>query len=149
MTFVIGQAFDAFSQFPLTPNPPQQAKDALLSGIGIAALQLIGLALGSFSLASLTSFLWIWAGEINAVSVRKTVYAAVTKKDMVWFDTHMGATEGTVQATDEDNQQGPIGAGGLMAKFSKYVFFNSPPVYCSLNIYFFAEKLMMSAWLPH
>ena len=24
MTYVIGQAFDAFSQFPLTPNPPRQ-----------------------------------------------------------------------------------------------------------------------------
>ncbi|KIM36272.1 hypothetical protein M413DRAFT_319602 [Hebeloma cylindrosporum] len=119
MTFVVGQAFDTFAQYPLTPNPPQAAKDALLRGVGLAALELIGLAFGSLALGSITSCLWIWAGEINAISLRKTVYAAVTQKDMVWFDMHMGATEGTVQATSEDNQQGPIGAGGLMAKFSR------------------------------
>ena len=124
MTFVVGQAFDTFAQFPLTPNPPQAAKDALLRGVGLAALELIGLAFGSLALGSITSCLWIWAGEINAISLRKAVYTAVTQKDMVWFDMHMGATEGTVQATTEDNQQGPIGAGGLMAKFSRCVVFS-------------------------
>ena len=34
MTFVVGQAFDTFAQFPLTANPPQSAKDALLRGVG-------------------------------------------------------------------------------------------------------------------
>ncbi|CAA7263408.1 unnamed protein product [Cyclocybe aegerita] len=116
MTYVVGQAFDAFAQFPLTPNPPQSAKDQLLRDVGIAALQLIGLAVGSLALGSLTSFLWIWTGEINVMALRKTVYEAVTEKDMVWFDMHMGATEGSVQAADD---QGPIGAGGLMAKFTR------------------------------
>jgi ATP-binding cassette, subfamily B (MDR/TAP), member 1 len=142
MTFVVGQAFDTFAQFPLTPNPPQAAKDALLHGVGLAALELIGLAFGSLALGSVTSCLWIWAGEINAISLRKAVYTAVTQKDMVWFDMHMGATEGTVQATAEDNQQGPIGAGGLMAKFSRYVFFSFMISSYSL----FTEKPMMSAW---
>jgi len=145
MTFVVGQAFDTFAQFPLTPNPPQSAKDALLRGVGLAALELIGLAFGSLALGSITSCLWIWAGEINAISLRKAVYTAVTQKDMVWFDTHMGATEGTVEATAEDNQQGPIGAGGLMAKFSRCVFFPFTISSYSLS----TEKPTTSAWPRH
>src|SRR5262245_33446373 len=34
MTYVIGQAFDSFAKYPLTPNPPQSDKDALLHGVG-------------------------------------------------------------------------------------------------------------------
>lgn len=118
MTYVIGQAFNSFAQFPLTPHPPKAAKDALLHGIGIAALELIGLAVGSLALSSLTSCLWIWTGERNVMALRKRVYNAVTRKDMVWFDTKMGA-EGNVQSAEGD--QGPLGAGGLMAKFTRYV----------------------------
>ncbi|KAJ7285724.1 P-loop containing nucleoside triphosphate hydrolase protein [Mycena rebaudengoi] len=102
MTLVIGQAFDAFAKFPLTPNPPESAKHALLHAMGIAAFQLIGLAAGSVALSSIMSCLWIWTGEHN--------------KDMVWFDTKMGA-EGAVHTSDEEH--GPLGAGGLMSKFTR------------------------------
>ncbi|KAF7338206.1 hypothetical protein MVEN_02045700 [Mycena venus] len=116
MTLVIGQAFDAFAKFPLTPNPPQSAKDTLLHAMAIAAFELIGLAVGSVALSSLMSSLWIWTGEHNVMALRKRVYAAVTQKDMVWFDTKMGA-EGTIQSAEEEH--GPLGAGGLMAKFTR------------------------------
>ncbi|KAF7294849.1 hypothetical protein MIND_01022800 [Mycena indigotica] len=116
MTLVIGQAFDAFARFPRTPNPPQSAKDTLLHSMAIAAFELIGLAVGSVVLSSVMSSLWIWTGEQNVRAVRRRVYSAVTQKDMVWFDTKLG-TEGTVQATDEEH--GPLGAGGLMAKFAR------------------------------
>jgi ATP-binding cassette subfamily B (MDR/TAP) protein 1 len=116
MTYVIGQAFDAFAKFPLTPNPPQSAKDTLLRAVGIAALELLALGVGSMLLSSLTSSLWIWTGERNTMALRKLVYNAVTKKDMVWFDTKMGA-EGNVQSAE--GEQGPLGAGGLMAKFTR------------------------------
>ncbi|PFH48426.1 hypothetical protein AMATHDRAFT_65547 [Amanita thiersii Skay4041] len=118
MTYVIGKAFDAFSQFPTTPNPPQEAKNKLLKGVGLAAIQLVALAVGSLALSSLTSTLWIWIGEINAMAVRKSVYTAVTQKDMSWFDTKMGA-ENAVLSSDGNEQSGPIGAGGLMAKFAR------------------------------
>ncbi|OCH94561.1 P-loop containing nucleoside triphosphate hydrolase protein [Obba rivulosa] len=114
MTFVIGQAFDAFADFPVTPNPPQSAKQQLLHSVGITAIELLALAVGALALSSVTSSLWIWAGERNLMAVRKRVYAAVTHKDMVWFDTKMGADE-SVQ-TEGD---GPVGAGGLMAKFAR------------------------------
>jgi ATP-binding cassette, subfamily B (MDR/TAP), member 1 len=119
MTLTIGQSFDAFASFPLTPNPPESAKHKLLHGVGLAALQLVGLGVGALALTSLTSFLWVWTGERNVMALRKRVYAAVVRKHMVWFDTKMGA-EGTVQSVDGEGE-GPIGAGGMMAKFTRSV----------------------------
>ncbi|KAF7363533.1 hypothetical protein MSAN_01009800 [Mycena sanguinolenta] len=116
MTLVIGQAFDAFASFHQISNPTKSAKDNLLHEMAISAFELIGLAVGSVVLSSLMSSLWIWTGEHNVMALRKRVYAAVTQKDMVWFDTKMGA-EGTIQSAEEEN--GPLGAGGLMAKFTR------------------------------
>ncbi|KZT00697.1 P-loop containing nucleoside triphosphate hydrolase protein [Laetiporus sulphureus 93-53] len=115
MTYVIGESFDAFANFPTTPNPSQAAKKQLLHGVGIAALELVGLAFGALALSTITSSLWIWTGERNLMAVRKEVYAAVTQKEMVWFDTKMGS-EDSVTTTDGD---GPVGAGGLMARFAR------------------------------
>ena len=119
MTYVIGQAFDAFSQFPLTPNPPIADKTRLLHGVGLAALELLALGVGSLALSGITSCLWIWIGETNAMAVRTRVYLAVTQKEMTWFDTKMGADH-AVLAGDGDEQHGPVGAGGLMANFARY-----------------------------
>ncbi|KAJ7594062.1 P-loop containing nucleoside triphosphate hydrolase protein [Mycena floridula] len=116
MTYVIGQVFDAFAHFPLSSNPPQSAKDQLLHDVGIAAIELVGLAIGSIALSSLTSSLWIWTGEHNAMALRKRVYEAVTQKDMTWFDTQLSEDK-TVDASGND--QSPVGAGGLMAKFTR------------------------------
>lgn len=116
MTFVVGQAFDAFAHFPTASNPSQSSKDDLLHSVGIAALELIGLAVGSLALSSITSCLWIWIGEMNVMGLRKAVYTAISQKDLSWFDTNMGAEEAPV-----DDHQAPLGAGGLMAKFSRYV----------------------------
>jgi ATP-binding cassette subfamily B (MDR/TAP) protein 1 len=135
MTLVIGQAFDALAKFPLTPNPPQSAKDTLLHAMGVAAFELIGLAIGSVALSSLMSSLWIWTGEHNVMALRKRVYAAVTQKDMVWFDTKMGA-EGSIQSAEEEH--GPLGAGGLMSKFIRCVASDSP-TQRKLNLFFCRE----------
>ncbi|KAF8153733.1 ABC transporter type 1, transmembrane domain-containing protein [Pholiota molesta] len=94
---------------PHIPHPADKA--ALLSGVGRAALMLVGLAVGSFALGSTTSALWIWVGETNVLAVRKRVYEEVTGKEMAWFDLKMGAGE---------SEEG-VGAGGLMAKFSRQV----------------------------
>jgi len=48
--------------------------------------------------------------------LRKKVYEAVTTREMEWFDRKMGAEDSVI--TTEGN--GPVGAGGLMAKFAKY-----------------------------
>ncbi len=116
MTYVIGQAFDAFARFPRTTNPPQAAKDDLLHSVGLAAIELLALALGSLALGTITSSLWIWTGERNAVALRRTLYRSMSKKDMVWFDTHL---------SEQD-------AGGLMAKFTRYDF--SPYSLCRIRV---------------
>ncbi|TBU63518.1 P-loop containing nucleoside triphosphate hydrolase protein [Dichomitus squalens] len=115
MTYVIGRSFDSFAAFPTTPNPSDEAKHKLLHGVGMAALELVGLAVGALALSSITSSLWIWTGERNLVAVRKRIYSAVTGKEMVWFDTKMGSEE-SVQSVEGN---GPIGAGGLMANFAR------------------------------
>ncbi|EIN09552.1 P-loop containing nucleoside triphosphate hydrolase protein [Punctularia strigosozonata HHB-11173 SS5] len=109
MTLTVGQSFDAFANFPLTPNPPSSAKHKLLHDVGIAALELLGLAAAALVLTSLTSCLWVCAAERNVMSLRKRVYAAVVRKEMAWFDSHM--------TTDETAEV--VGAGGLMAQFTK------------------------------
>ncbi|KAJ7152997.1 P-loop containing nucleoside triphosphate hydrolase protein, partial [Mycena filopes] len=111
MTIVIGHAFDAFSKFSTTPNP---SKDLLVHHVGLAALQLVALAVGSFMLSSLTSYLWILTGEHNVLELRKRVYASIASKDMMWFDSRVSE-----DALPSDEDQGPIGAGGLMAQFSR------------------------------
>ena len=112
MTYVVGRAFATFAAFPQS-NPTQRDKSHLLQGVGIAALELIALAVGAIVLSSLTSCLWIWVGERNVMAVRKHVYRSVSAKDIAWFDTKMGA---------ESDDQRPLGPGGLMAKFSRSVF---------------------------
>lgn len=109
MTLVIGNVFNAFARFPLS-NATQSDKDTLRHDVGVTAIELLGLAVGALALSSLTSSLWIWTGERNLLAVRKRVYNAVTRKDLVWFDTETGKNA-------EDN----LGAGGLMAKFTRYV----------------------------
>jgi hypothetical protein len=138
MTYFIGQAFYAFAQFPLTPNPPQSAKITLLHNVGITVLEFLGLAFSSFALGSLTSSLWIWTGGRNIVAIRRGVYRAVTQKDMVWFFTKMGVKSA-------DGEQGPLGARGLMAKFTRFVTFILSLVYLNLP-HIHTEKQMTCAW---
>jgi ATP-binding cassette subfamily B (MDR/TAP) protein 1 len=120
MTYVVGQSFDAFSKFPLTQNPPQTAKTELLRGVGIAALQLVALAFGALAMGSIMSGLWICLGENNALALRKHVYETVTNKNLEWFDSNMSVD---LEGGGEDD--GAVGAGGLMAKFSRYAYVQS------------------------
>ncbi|PSR75789.1 hypothetical protein PHLCEN_2v8906 [Hermanssonia centrifuga] len=109
MTLVIGKVFDSFANFPLTPHPPESAKHQLLHDVGMTAIELIGLAIGTLTVklsATLMSSLWIWTGERNLLAIRKHVYKSVTRKDLLWFDTKCEDSTG-------------LGAGGLMAKFAK------------------------------
>ena len=120
MTIVVGQTFNAFAQFPTASPATAVAKSDLLHQVGVSCLELIALAVGSIALGSLTSCLWIWVGEMNAMSVRRAVYQSVIGKEMLWFDLHLGAGE---QQAVSDNAQDPLGAGGLMAKFSRFVLY--------------------------
>ncbi|KAG8216217.1 P-loop containing nucleoside triphosphate hydrolase protein [Butyriboletus roseoflavus] len=118
MTYVIGQSFNTFAAFPLTPNPSQAAKDALLRGVGFVALELVALGVGALVMSSVTSSLWIWAGEWNVIELRRKVYDAVVHKQMEWFDRQMGSDNPT-NVQNMGGESAPVGAGGLMARFAR------------------------------
>lgn len=116
MTVVVGDVFNSFADFPISAATDDQ-KHALLHGVGISALELLALAVGAIALSSVTSALWISTGERNVMRLRSQVYKAVSTRDMEWFDTKMGSEDGTIGAEGD----GPVGAGGLMAKFNRCV----------------------------
>ena len=70
---------------------------------------------GAFALSSITSTLWKSTGEQNVMRLRTKVYDVVTSRDMEWFDTKMGGEDAIVTIEGD----GPVGAGGLMAKFAR------------------------------
>lgn len=112
MTFVVGQAFDAFSRFPLSDPSPEDKAD-LRRSVGIAAIQLVALGAAALALSSATSALWICNGERNLMRLRSVIYDAVMNKSMEWFEVRMGASE---KSDTEDDERS--GSGGLMAKFA-------------------------------
>jgi len=134
MTYVVGQVFDAFGAFAAIGNPSSTDRSKLLRSVGTSSLQLLGLAFGSIILGSATSYVWIRTGEVNAMTVRKHVFRAVMEKDLFWFDSQ----------TVNERGDGPVGSGGLMAKFSKFVtsssLSDSDP---------FTERPTTSGWHPH
>jgi ATP-binding cassette, subfamily B (MDR/TAP), member 1 len=121
MTLVVGQVFNAFSTFSLSLPTTQSSKDQLLHNIGISAIQLLGLAIGSLVLSSIVSGLWIWTGEYNVAAVRKWFYRNVTGKDMSWFDIK---TTSDSQDGSEATPEGTSGAAGLMSNFMRCVTYN-------------------------
>jgi ATP-binding cassette subfamily B (MDR/TAP) protein 1 len=61
--------------------------------------------------------LWIRFGEGVVARLREAVFIGVQGKEMEWYDLGMGINPDDV---DEDgNKIEAIGAGGLMAKFTK------------------------------
>lgn len=121
MTLVVGNVFDAFAQFPVTGATAADSA-RLKKDIGIAAVELVALGVGAAALGSVTSALWIATGERNVRRIRERVYGSIMGREMGWFDTAMGEDEANGDAPNEGN----AGAGGLMAKFNRYVHF---PVY--------------------
>jgi ABC-type multidrug transport system fused ATPase/permease subunit len=87
MTYVIGQVFDSFASFPSVPSA--QDKQDLLHGVGIAALELVAVAVGCMVLSSIGSALWIGTGEKNVMRLRLKVFESIVERDMKWFGTKM------------------------------------------------------------
>jgi len=136
MTIVVGQIFGFFSEFSTSIStsssaPSAETRSELLRNVGVGCLELVGLAVGSLALGSLTSALWIWVGEVNTREVRRVVYEAVGKKDMGWFDLRMSG-DSAEGVTEQEEGNGAVGAGGLMAKFSRFVFPSQPSSFYSV-----------------
>jgi ATP-binding cassette subfamily B (MDR/TAP) protein 1 len=109
MTHVIGQAFQALATFTTADDP--HARQQLTHTMGIVALELVGLALGTLAFSSLMSSIWLWLGERIVRRLRHEVFMAVTTREIEWFDL-LGENK-----SDKDDES--IGAGGLMAKFAR------------------------------
>ena len=142
MTLLVGQTFAALAAFPVSSNPSQEDKAKLLHDVGVCALGLLGLAVGSILLGSLTSSLWVMTGENNVMALRRRVYKSVSRKDMAWFDAAMGSE------SSAEGESAPQGAGGFMAKFSRYAN-SSYTSYADTNKYTYreADELRMASSL--
>ena len=118
MSIVIGNAFTAFASYPsdtLVATPADRA--ALIGGVRHTTIQLAALGGGAVALNYIKQVIWLQHGEGVVSKLREVVYEGVQRKGMDWFDTGMGMRE-----DDVDGRKGEsVGAGGLMAKFTRCV----------------------------
>jgi ATP-binding cassette subfamily B (MDR/TAP) protein 1 len=114
MSKVIGQVFDVFVQFPTDASAASALqREALLKGVTNNTIKLVVAGAASLALNYAKGALWARHGEILVDKVRIAVYKGVQGKSMTWFDLGMGMRE-------KDQEEGEsIGAGGLMAKFTR------------------------------
>jgi ATP-binding cassette subfamily B (MDR/TAP) protein 1 len=109
MTLVVGQAFDAMAVF--TTSADLAAREQLMHSIKLVSLELVALAVGTLVLDFAMAFIWLWLGERIIMRIRHKVFAAVSSRDIEWFDL-----------LNEQSTEGPedsVGAGGLLAKFAR------------------------------
>jgi ATP-binding cassette subfamily B (MDR/TAP) protein 1 len=114
-TLVISNVFNVFTEFCRITSPSSSDRENFKQDIATSALELLFLAAGSLALGSLTSFLWILAGERNSFILQQNIYASVSRREMAWFDAKV--TEG--------NPDSSTGAGGLTAGFVRCVVFSA------------------------
>jgi ATP-binding cassette subfamily B (MDR/TAP) protein 1 len=118
MSIVVGEAFQVFADYPLELSTVTVEDVAALSlGIKMTSLKLTLAGLATILLNYVRGALWIRHGESMIRRLRQKVFIGVQAKGMEWFDLGMGLDPDEV---DEDGEKADnIGAGGLMAKFTK------------------------------
>ncbi|CAO1638675.1 unnamed protein product [Sympodiomycopsis kandeliae] len=123
MTKILGNAFDAYTQYDGT----QGGKDRLMDSMVQVVWHLCLLALGTMILSTSMITVWVVVGEMVAFEWRKNLYVSISQKKMDWFDLGMGSKVTEEQDTsaaeegghEEDGGSGAFGSGGLMAKFAR------------------------------
>lgn len=118
MSMIIGEAFAVFSAYPSDIAMATDQTDFMLSaGVKLTSVKLTIAGVVAIALNYIKGALWIRHGEGVVSRLRETVFEGVQAKDMEWFDLGMGVNG------DEEDEDGKkiesIGAGGLMAKFTK------------------------------
>jgi ATP-binding cassette subfamily B (MDR/TAP) protein 1 len=111
MALMVGNAFSALASYPrdvLTATDEQ--KRILMHDVGVTSVSFV--AAGALGVLAnyLMTVLWIRYSENTTSALRRMIFAGVEGKPMAWFDLSMGLQE-------EDANK--IGAGGLMAKFTR------------------------------
>ncbi|KAJ9120743.1 hypothetical protein QFC22_002674 [Naganishia vaughanmartiniae] len=122
MTTLIGDVFGAFSTFPpnvISATPEQRS--TLTRDVGKSCLTLFGIGVAGWAANTLMLIYWSRLGEVIANRLRAEVYRSVMGRGMEWFDLGMGFKSDTLGTSDtkEDGEEAGVGAGGLMAKFTR------------------------------
>lgn len=122
MTVLIGDAFGAFAAYPLMPGQATaEQKSKLMSEIGRYCWLLALAGAGVWLLNAVMLGFWVRTGELVVHRLRRKVYDSIMAKEMGWFDVGMGLQDVDKKSTSEGGAPSgdAIGAGGLMAKFTK------------------------------
>ena len=124
MTLFIGDAFGAFSMYPAdVTQATSEQRSALVKSISHSCLVLFGVGLAGWAANTLMLTYWTRLGEVIANRLRAEVYRSVMARGMEWFDLGMGFKEDASgnQRVKEEGEEAGVGAGGLMAKFTRQV----------------------------
>lgn len=115
MSQIIGDVFDVLTQYPLDNAQATPAdRQALVDGVRLNTTKLVVAGAVAAALNYAKGVLWQIHGEAVVDRLRRTVYCGVQNKGMEWYDLGMGMKEET-----EEEEGESIGAGGLMAKFTR------------------------------
>ncbi|KZT55004.1 P-loop containing nucleoside triphosphate hydrolase protein [Calocera cornea HHB12733] len=106
MTQVIGEAFDAFANFPVTGATANDA-NTLFHSVGITSAELGALAVGVMAVSCVGSSLWVRVSERICRTVRERVFVSVVGREMEWFDLQVS------------KEGGDGNAGGMQTKFAQ------------------------------
>lgn len=123
MTILVGDAFGAFSYFPLDASQSTpELRSKLMSDISHSCLILTLVGLAGWVVNCVMIGLWVRVGELIAHRLRGAVFESVMGRGMEWFDLGMGLkveefAEGK-EREGEDAEEN-VGAGGLMSKFTR------------------------------
>lgn len=114
MSKVIGEVFDVFVRFPIDAGvATAEDRAQLSSGVTTNTIKLCVAGAAALALNYAKGAFWQRHGEAVVDRLRTAMYTGVQNKPMAWYDLGMGMRE-------EDQEEGEsIGAGGLMAKFTR------------------------------
>ncbi|ORX39720.1 P-loop containing nucleoside triphosphate hydrolase protein [Kockovaella imperatae] len=107
MSVIVGDAFEAFVNYPLDNNASEAQREALRHDVKLTTVKLAIAGAAAVALNYVKGVLWARHGENVTHRLRHAVYASVRDKPIEWFDLGMGMPGES------------IGAGGLMAKFTR------------------------------
>ena len=118
MSVIIGEAFAVFSNYPTELSQATADQNSALSaGVIKSSIKLTIAGVVAMLLNYTKGALWIRHGEGVVARLREAVFVGVQGKQMEWFDLGMGINPDEKDAEGKNLEA--IGAGGLMAKFTK------------------------------
>lgn len=114
MSMLLGEAFGVFARYPSdTFSATSADRTAFSAGVKRVVIKLALAGTIAVTAQYLKAVAWYRIGEVAANRLREAVYEGVQRKPMEWFDLGMNMKPG------KDLAASAVGAGGLMAKFTR------------------------------